>query len=94
MIRFMRCHILFCEKTDVYLLPEVDDVSLSHCITLFHRRKKNLALNIPKNQQCRCGRELVSLFKTCGCCQSFALEFHTAVLDLFVSGDFRCKFLM
>lgn len=38
MIRFMRCHILFCEKTDVSSLPEVDDVSLSHCITLFHRR--------------------------------------------------------
>lgn len=26
--------------TDVYSLPEVDGVSLSHCITLFHGRKK------------------------------------------------------
>lgn len=60
----------------------------SHTVSHFfiEEKKKNLASNIPKNQQCRCGRELVSLFKTCGCCQSFALEFHTAVLDLFVRG--------
>lgn len=55
----------------------------SHTVSHFFI-EENLASNIPKNQQC--GRELVSLFKTCGCCQSFALEFHTAVLDLFVRG--------
>lgn len=85
MIWFMRCHILFWQMFTRFLKSMVYH---SHTVSHFFMegKKKNLASNIPKNQQCRCGRELVSLFKTCGCRQSFALEFHTAVLDLFVRG--------